>query len=70
MQMTRRLCLACDQVIIEACDRVEGYEAVFCEGGMSGRLTRPAFNSVSESIPYMCSYCTCPRQYHEIFFLK
>ena len=71
------LCLVCDEVIIEACDGVEGHEAVFCEGECQGwihrqcaGLTRPAFNSLSESIPYLCSYCTCARQYNEICSLK
>jgi len=71
------LCLVCDQAIIEASDDVEGHEAVYCEGECQGwihrdcaGLTRPAFNSLSESIPFLCSYCTCARQYKEICSLK
>jgi len=71
------LCHVYDQAIIEASDEAEGHEAVFCEGECQGwihrhcaGLTRPAFNSLSASIPYLCSYCTCTRQYKEICSLK
>ena len=33
-------------------------------------LTRPAFDNLSESIPYLCSYCTYTKQYKEICTLK
>ena len=71
------LCLVCDQIIVEASEDAEGHEAVFCEGECQGwihrqcaGLTHPAFNSLSESIPYLCSYCICTRQYKEICSLR
>ena len=70
-------CLVCEDVILEASENEEGHEAVYCEGDCQGwihrrcaGLTRPAFDNLSESIPYLCPYCTFTKQYKEICTLK
>jgi len=70
-------CLVCDEPILEPGEHCEGDEAVFCEGNCQGwihrqcaGLTRPAFDSLGESTPYLCSHCTLNKQSHEICALK
>ena len=71
------VCLVCDCVIVEPSETTEGQEAVFCEGNCQGwlhracaGLTRPAFDNLDESMPYLCSHCTFTKQYNEICELK
>jgi len=71
------VCLVCDCVIVEASKATEDQDAVFCEGDCQGwihrvcaGLTRPAFENLSESIPYLCSCCTFTKQSKEICNLK
>jgi len=71
------VCLVCDCAIVEASETTEGQDAVFCEGDcqwwihrVCAGLTRLAFENLSESIPYLCSYCTFTNQSTEICNLK
>ena len=61
--------------MLDSDENTEGHDAVFCEGDYQGwihricaTLTHPAFENLSESTPYLCSYCTFTKQYKEIFF--
>ena len=67
------VCLVCDQIIVEADETTEGQDAVFCEGDCQGwihrvcaGLTRSAFENLSESVPYLCLYCSFTKQSNEI----
>ena len=71
------VCIVCDCSILEASESTEGQDAVFCEGDCQGwihrmcaGLSRPAFDNLNESTPYLCSFCTCTKQYKEICDLK
>ena len=77
VQNDSEVCLVCNRVIVEPSETTEGQEAVFCEGNCQGwlhracaGLTRPAFDNLSESMPYLCSHCTFTKQYNEICELK
>lgn len=70
-------CLVCEDIILEESENEEGHEAVYCEGDCQGwihkkcaGLTHPAFDNLSESIPYLCQHCTFTKQYKEICTLK
>ena len=63
--------------ILEPSESTEGQDAVFCEGDRQGwvhricaGLSRPAFDNLDESTPYLCSFCTFTKQYKEICDLK
>ena len=71
------VCIVCDRIILEPSDSTEGEDAVFCEGNCQGwlhrtcaGLSRPAFDNLNESTPYLCSFCTFTLQYKEICDLK
>ena len=71
------VCIVCDCTILEASESTEGQDAVFCEGDCQGwihhmcaGLSCPAFDNLNESTPYLCSFCTCTKQYKEICDLK
>jgi len=67
------VCIVCDHVVLEPSDSTEGEDAVFYEGNCQGwlhhtcaGLSRPAFDNLNESTPYLCSFCTFTLQYKEI----
>jgi len=67
------VCLDCDCDILESGEANEGQDAIFCEENCQGwihricaALTNPAFENLSESVPYLCSYCTFTKQSKEI----
>ena len=71
------ICIVCGCTILEASESTEGQDAVFCEEDCQGwihrmcaGLSRPAFDNLNESTPYLCSFCTCTKQYKEICDLK
>ena len=76
-QEQNEICLVYECATLDSDENTEGHDAVFCEGDCQGwihrtcaGLTRPAFDNLSESTPYLCSYCTFTKQYKEICELK
>ena len=72
------ICPVCDETIMEADEKNDGHEAVFCEGECQiwlhrkcAGLTHQAFAKLSKSDdPYFCVYCTLEIKNKEISALK
>ena len=64
-EKTNSICPVCDEIIMEADEKNDGHEAVFCEGECQiwlhrkcAGLTHQAFDKLSKSDdPNFCVYC-------------